>query len=100
MIKKAFQAVLSRLVNPNEHRLKLFVCLFVFECRLHVSSRLLIMNWAGEIPDDAAYMIYVDQMMVSLLKSLYGVVGKVLAFCATDQGSNPGWVISQKCLFH
>ena len=28
----------------------------------------------------------------------YGVVGKVLACCATEQGSNPGQVISQKCL--
>ena len=30
--------------------------------------------------------------------SPYGVVSKVLACCATDQGSNPGRVISQKCL--
>ena len=29
----------------------------------------------------------------------YGVVGRVLACCATDQGSNSGHVISQKCLF-
>ena len=28
----------------------------------------------------------------------YGVLVKVLACCATDQGSNPGQVISQKCL--
>ena len=36
--------------------INVLVFVFVFECRLHVSTCLLIMSWSGEIPDEAAYM--------------------------------------------